>query len=929
MLEQRISSSSSKKNSLATDMFTLKASTNKTQKSDIDELQKMYDDTIEELTALKREFSNATTTLAEQHIAIGKMESKLAENSENIEVLETEKAILNQKLALLQQIKSEYDIQTVQYEKMQQKLTEIETAMSVSMGSRSIGNEDGGQAHQQQLVSLKDTIAHMEHEMKLIRNENEKLSTQVKSRRDSNSYSTRIDQLETSLNVLLTQKEQMSKEIVQLRFVKEDYDEQVLITNDLESRLEELTRQIDVFKSQIEEKVDIIFQLESEMDQMEKDHDQHIKFLKEEQDRVLSEHEDHIAKLMDDIKFKENQLQFTEHQSQSPPLPPKDFSKSHDEISNLVSKLDAAEIELAELKIQMDPNANSRSINPISPEDDSFVNEHFLRLQHQKEMDKINEQVYNLESEIETLKLQLEKVTVESDSLKKKYETILRQNELLQNTVESKEAELKQLNDQLPQDDDFFSKKRHEEEMLQFQLRMEATLKELNSIESQINGFEEEKLAWSQKETEYTKLDSLYQQMLAEKEEQIEIFTYDLSLASERITKLQNQISSSDNAEDDVKSKSSDIITQLQNHCQELENQINDANQIIEDSDQQLEAYTHDLNQQQQVIDRMQIEIEKKTSRINDLLMNQNTVAKDSSSPKTPKLIALEQVVAEKEAHLHSIMEEMRILRQTNDEKGVRIQKLEEQLQERKFDIDRLKQELEKARNTQNSLKGGDTFKDSELKVKNEQLQELKSLVDELTLKVQKLAVENNETKIKLEKANALVEVLEQKKSELQLQAQELQNNNQELLEQVEYQAGIAEDALKQVDEYEDEILLLRKQNGTSAKISQVQAALERNSIGGQESDIRVEELELMNEQLMDKIASLSEKLAKQDANRISINPNMFLEQNQTEIDDLTAQLNEAISKIDLLQTEKFQLIDKIEDLQDHNHVLQQSLESK
>ncbi len=118
---------------------------------------------------------------------------------------------------------------------------EIEAAMTASMGSRSIGNEDNIPSHQQQLVSLQNTITEMEQEIAHIRNENDKLLNQVKSRRDSNSYSTRIDQLETSLNLLLTQKEQMSKEIVQLRFVKEDYDEQLLITKDLESRLTDLT----------------------------------------------------------------------------------------------------------------------------------------------------------------------------------------------------------------------------------------------------------------------------------------------------------------------------------------------------------------------------------------------------------------------------------------------------------------------------------------------------------------------------------------------------------------------------------------------------------------------------------------------------------------------------------------------------------------
>ncbi len=101
MLEQRIGPSSDVKNSMSNDMFTLKASPSKTQKLDVEELQIMYDDSIEELSDLRKEFSNATTTLAEQHITIGKLESKLGESSENIEALETDKAKLNQKLALM------------------------------------------------------------------------------------------------------------------------------------------------------------------------------------------------------------------------------------------------------------------------------------------------------------------------------------------------------------------------------------------------------------------------------------------------------------------------------------------------------------------------------------------------------------------------------------------------------------------------------------------------------------------------------------------------------------------------------------------------------------------------------------------------------------------------------------------------------------
>jgi archaellum component FlaC len=51
-------------------------------------------------------------------------------------------------------------------------------------------------------------------------------------------------------------------------------------------------------------------------------------------------------------------------------------------------------------------------------------------------VDKITEQVFKLESEIESLNLQLQKVTIESNSLKNKYETISRQNDLLQDTVQ-------------------------------------------------------------------------------------------------------------------------------------------------------------------------------------------------------------------------------------------------------------------------------------------------------------------------------------------------------------------------------------------------------------------------------------------------------------------------------------------------------------
>jgi DNA repair exonuclease SbcCD ATPase subunit len=154
--------------------------------------------------------------------------------------------------------------------------------------------------------------------------------------------------------------------------------------------------------------------------------------------------------------------------------------------------------------------------------------------------------------------------------------------------------------------------------------------------------------------------------------------------------------------------------------------------------------------------------------------------------------------------------------------------------------------------------------------------------------------------------------------------ASQLENSNKQLQSDLEYHSGVAEDALKQVDEYEEEILALRQQD-KSAEIASIQQQLR-----GSGADPRLEELETLNDQLMDKIASLSEKLGKQDANRFSMNPAMLMNhsQSQTQINELTDQLEEAIQKLDTLQTEKFMLIDQLEDLKDYNQMLQQSLQS-
>jgi hypothetical protein len=83
-----------------------------------------------EVNSLTSELQVTTATLAQQQILMNKMEVELGTSFEKIEGLEGEKVRLNQKLVLMQRIKSDFDAQTVQLEKAQARIFELESLMS-------------------------------------------------------------------------------------------------------------------------------------------------------------------------------------------------------------------------------------------------------------------------------------------------------------------------------------------------------------------------------------------------------------------------------------------------------------------------------------------------------------------------------------------------------------------------------------------------------------------------------------------------------------------------------------------------------------------------------------------------------------------------------------------------------------------------------
>ncbi|KAJ2998754.1 hypothetical protein HDV02_004101 [Globomyces sp. JEL0801] len=108
-------------------------------------------------------------------------------------------------------------------------------------------------------------------------------------------------------------------------------------------------------------------------------------------------------------------------------------------------------------------------------------------------------------------------------------------------------------------------------------------------------------------------------------------------------------------------------------------------------------------------------------------------------------------------------------------------------------------------------------------------------------------------------------------------------------------------------------------------KFIKTQEELIRYRNDANEAENHVKDLTMMNEQLMTKISRMSEQIAQQDDRRMSANPMQFIE---AEMNTLKSQLNDSLEKINRLQQEKMELINKLDDLEDHNRALQDNLAS-
>ena len=216
------------------------------------------------------------------------------------------------------------------------------------------------------------------------------------------------------------------------------------------------------------------------------------------------------------------------------------------------------------------------------------------------------------------------------------------------------------------------------------------------------------------------------------------------------------------------------------------------------------------------------------------------------------------------------------------------------------------------------------------LKKKESQIVELQAIIENSGL--QNVTNDNEVESYKKQYADSLQQI------------EKLEETIVELRAKLDHHTGIAENALKQLDQYEYELLELRQrianENSDSKEDQKLQnilklrdsevASLKSQVLALKDAKEEIEDLEMMNGQLLEKITFLSQQIAQQDNNRVSINPNAFAQKSlinsKNELEEVKQQLNEAILKIDAFQNEKADLLDELDDLRDHNMILTSQL---
>jgi chromosome segregation ATPase len=982
MLESRLNAQLT----LSSDMFSvsnaatsrsLQTATNNNSSS-----QHQYDEALEELAETKRELEKNAATLAEQLISIGKMEALLASNAETIENLETEKARLTQKLALMQRIKSDYDTQSSLLEKTQARVSELEAQLAnknpknddqmerlETQNSALIGQltalqniQDEHKAQANMIESLKRTIENLstdleeERQFKIeLQRQNQVMQSQseaAKLTEDGNEaeYHARIDQLEASLVALVEQKELMTKELVELRFIKEDYEEEMMNRQGIEARMSEMDKQWTFLEDSIRQKEGEIERLENELDDMQSKFQLEIKLLKEEQDNLMMERDDLLDQLEEQKQEQENAVM--ERGLGSPPVPPKDtfVTREQNEIAALVAKLDAAEVELEELKLQLaQQNQNRDIVDPVSPEDKSMVNEHYIMAQHTQEMQQFQEQMQSYEDQVQDLRVQIQELQIERDEYYSALQNVSQEKAQLEDDLHYQVQELDQMSkmlhemqEQQTDDADHYSKRKHDQEMASMQQKMSELVTSIDHLKEEITQFELERSEWTEREKETTDLELAYQDALAEKQSKINLLEKEFKNAMELVQELErsrNSLAPIDpQVVDQLEHQLEDqkiMFNKQESHIKQLEVSLAEAQErcsIMEkhliDSQSTIETLRKEVEQKDSVIQ----ELRKEIKSIEEGAL-QNEDLENEIQMRDSKLAELQFEMSAKLGHQASLVTELesQLLSKTGQIKELEqkinstdIKAFQERVDQQRLEIQRKTQDMATLQAKYDQELSRIESLESELAIArkstthlNESSQAAGDLLEQIKdyeARVNTLESQLASKEAEMEQISQLITDLQAELGDASRQMDDLEAANAELEDKLEYHQSISEDALKQVDEYEEEILKLRQ----SSQISEIQNELNGTS--------RIQELEDMNDQLLDKIATLSEKLAKQDMNRVSMTPQLASQFSQQE--KLQGQVQELMSRLQAVQSEKMVLLDQLEDLKDHNSMLQQSLQS-
>ncbi|KAJ3369448.1 26S proteasome non-ATPase regulatory subunit 12 [Kappamyces sp. JEL0680] len=897
MLEARLGESSTRavQNAIAEQGYSLSQTA---RPRTLDDPTTPLEDDADRVDAQK-ELVKASETLAEQLITIQNLEQIVAEDNEVIERLKAERTKLNQKLSLMQQIKGEYDNQTAEYEKLLASHTQLKLQYSEAGNSESTLHElqslheNEKQKFLQEIEYQKDLVAQVQEELERLVTEKQDLQMQLSVVQqamapgstldtlhqkiqllerqrsemelenqslteqleesvplDTESYIARIQQLEDVLTSFAGQKEQMLMQLQSYRAMEEDYREEQAVRQDLENKLAQVDAEVDFMQSEFDQKVQQMLSLQNQIAQLQKSHDEAIRDLQAKHQSVLGEKDDRIERLLDTVQSNDKSL--NDFRSQATlALPPKDdlLSKSQDELARLVSQLDAAEVEIEELKGRLEEQGSAPPAVPVK--DAALVNEHYQASLHQKELDEKEKEIARLHSELDLMEERMAKV--------------LGDKEALERTIQGPGA--------------------------------------LSSLQRELEAMNAER-------------DNLWAEMdRLEKGYQNEIEAKDVEILELRrtIEGLQsNPTSGMPPSPADSAEKLKLEIERLRDEKAKME-----ATQMAESvfKNQEIEVLQSEIETAKEQIYRLQ---------------------QDATTPVSP---SLQTQLAEKSSELDQLRrehdatrEKLEALQASSDQlKG----SLESQLESKLAAIAKLEDEVASSHQRIQEL--------ASTKAESPAADDSKALlheIDELKLTVQKKTVEASTL---AEKANSISKELEALKSEnlsLQTKVAEMGRTIDELHGKLEYQHSIADDALKQLDEYEEQILTLRGSASDASQIEALQAklqqserelaALRQKAASAAPADSKVNELETMNSQLLGKIASLSQKLAQQDNNRMSINPAMMaqlnIDQHKKELAEVSSQLNDAVLKINSFQREKAELLDELDDLRDHNLILQRNL---